>query len=85
MTQHTNRSEEMPFVTRALYGSAAVLALLVGAEAVTEAVRRAAGSLGQIAAALVPDAAMGGLLVAMVGAGWLVKHLSHRERAMAAA
>jgi hypothetical protein len=75
--------DEMPVITRAFYGSAAVLALLIGAQAAHGArhtPRRFRRGLG---AALAPSAVMGAVIVALVGVGWLVQRVVRRKRTTA--
>jgi hypothetical protein len=71
---------EMPVITRALYGSAAVLALLIGAHAATGAVQYMAGSAGDLRAAFAPDGVMGVLLAGLAGVGWLGQRLARRKQ-----
>ena len=72
--------DEVPVITRAFYGSAAVLALLVGVQAATKAVGCVADSVCDLGAALAPTAAMGVLIAALVGVGWLVQRLARRRQ-----
>ena len=72
--------DQTPVITRAFYGSAAVLALLIGAQAATKAGGCVADSVCGLGAALAPNAAMGALLAALVGVGWLVQRLVRRKQ-----
>ena len=81
MAKHTALDlDGMPVITRALYGSAAVLALLVGAQAATKAVGCVADSACDLGAALAPDAVIGVVVAALAGVGWLVQRFSRRQQ-----
>jgi hypothetical protein len=80
-----HQRDETPFLTRALYGSATLLALLVGARATTEAVARLADRGATLWTTLMPDVAMAGVVGLLVGVGWLIHRVSARPRAAAPA
>ncbi|MBM3497906.1 MAG: hypothetical protein FJX74_04465 [Armatimonadetes bacterium] len=79
MKQRTAVFEEVPVATRALHGSASVLALLVVAHAVTSGARLVGEAWHTIGAALAPDLLMGAVVAGFVLVGAAVRRMRERR------